>query len=134
MPFSAALTASLTEAAKAFTDQLCNPDYISIDSLLVPLEKIAKSTSLLAQTTKAVFEMQRLLVGAPQQITEHRGIGASESGAPEKIAALGQMLQLMQRNRIIEAQSSPAPADTSRYEGEEGTDKLLDAVPERKTA
>lgn len=92
-------------------------------ALLNPLEKFARITGLLAQSTRHVVEMQRLILGAPQSITEARGNGPAVMDPTERRERIARIFGQLQRSGLIEAETSPS----SSYAGEE-TDTKAETI------
>lgn len=99
--------------------------HIGLETLLGPLETLSKSTAALSTATKQVFEMQRLLVGAPQQITEHRTSEESQ----EKIKMLLRVAEMMRDNRLDASAPERRVIDAVPYEGEESSTSPAVTVP-----
>jgi hypothetical protein len=87
------------------------------ERLLKPLERFARIMSVMTASTKHVMEMQRLLVGAPQQITEQRGI----TDNADLMAKAHRVFDMMRRSGLLPSETQP---DAGRYDGEE-TDAVL---------
>lgn len=90
------------------------------ERLLKPLERFARIMGLLSTSTEQVMKMQRLLVGAPQQITENRG---NDPELSDRVQRAAKLFEVMARNGLIPAQAvEPEPP----YQGEESDAKHHD--------
>lgn len=98
--------------------QAQNVPAMTPERILKPLEKLARIMGVLTQSTKAVVEMQRLLVGAPQQITESRG---GEQGDPgERLERMRSLLAKLQGTGVLSpAGAAAVESEASHYAGEE---------------
>jgi hypothetical protein len=94
------------------------------ERLLKPLERFARIMSVMTASTKHVMEMQRLLVGAPQQITEQRGIADNA----DLMAKAHRVFDMMRRSGLLPSETQP---DAGRYDGEE-TDAVLGEATTRE--
>lgn len=109
-----ALAIAATENAIVASQNVaqCTPD-----KLLRPLEKFSRIMTLLTTSTESVIKMQRLLVGAPSQITEQRG--PTDAGElDERMQRARRILDQMQRSGLIPSDERAQP-DLRPYEGEE---------------
>jgi hypothetical protein len=110
-----ALRRVAVKVADRIATNLEESPHVGMETLLGPLETLSKSTAALSTATKQVFEMQRLLVGAPQQITEHRTSEESQ----EKIKMLLRVAEMMRDNRLDASAPERRVIDAVPYEGEE---------------
>lgn len=85
------------------------------ERMLKPLERFARIMTLLTTSADQVMKMQRLLVGAPQQITENRAPDGADLS--ERMQRAGKLIEMMRRNGLINTDEVPPP-----YEGEEKPD------------
>lgn len=109
-----ALAIAATENAITAAENVAQ---VTPDRLLRPLEKFARIMTMLTTSTKSVVEMQRLLVGAPQQITEARGVDATD--LHERMARAGKVLDQMRRSGLLPADGQTQQIESTLYEGEE---------------
>lgn len=105
--------------AESMALQANNVTALTPRTLLNPLEKFARITGLLAQSTKHIVEMQRLILGAPQAITESRGGVSPVLDHTERRERIARIFGQLQRSGLIEAEASPS----SSYAGEETDSK-----------
>ncbi len=115
VPAFSALSASVAEHVLTAAQ---NPEVCTPDRLLGPLEKFAKIMTMLTASTKSVMEMQRLLVGAPMQITENRGTTDNTSAADyqERLQRASKVLDLAKRAGLM---GDEPMQDGASYAGEE---------------
>jgi hypothetical protein len=113
LPGLEALATAAVESALVASQNIaqCTPDRV-----LRPLEKFARIVQLLTQSSKSVIEMQRLLVGAPQQITEQRTTPDAGETA-DRMQRAKDILSQMQRSGLLPNVDSQD--DALHYEGEE---------------
>ncbi len=122
---------TLAEAVAQYLGlQAQNPAGCPPGVLLGHMEKFGKILGQLTTSTKQVMEMQRLLVGAPMQITETRGnLDINQGDLTERLARASRALDLMKRygeGQVIEPVSSEPT-----YSGEETN--MPDSMPPTPT-
>ena len=124
-----ALTKLATSVAQSIELSALNNTTMRPSQLLQPMEKFARIIALLAQSTKSVIEMQRLVLGAPTSIIEQRqGNTSPDAGqASQRLGELAATIDIMRRHGLLEFDSdgNPVQPNPTHYDGEES-----DAKPE----
>jgi hypothetical protein len=93
-----------------------NAPQMTLERVLKPMERFARLMASLASSSKVVMESQRLLVGAPQQITEQRGSDSQGGDLVERMARVGSVIEQLKRAGLVPGGTT---IDASEYVGEE---------------
>jgi hypothetical protein len=93
-----------------------NVAQVTPERALRPLERFARIIDILSASTKSVIEMQRLLVGAPQQITEQRAADTSE--LHDRMRRAKQVIDQLGRSGLLPPDVA-GQNELTQYEGEE---------------
>jgi hypothetical protein len=93
-----------------------NAPQMTLERVLKPMERFARLMASLASSSKVVMESQRLLVGAPQQITEQRGSDSQGGDLAERMARVGSVIEQLKRAGLVPGGTT---IEASEYVGEE---------------
>lgn len=114
---------AVTTADRLAAEMEASP-HLTLEALLARFEAVSRATDGLSRATMKVVQMQRLLMGAPQQITENRAPDDSQ----EKLRTLMRVADMMRSAKLDGTTAPQQVIDAMPYEGEESSSTLPDDV------